>query len=672
MATATHHAAPNPRTLSALQTAMQYARSGNFEAARKAATDALSVVEDRPIIWGLLGIICCQAGDFAAGTDYLRQAWDANPHDMAVAVNLANALVQAGSVQQALDFCSEELADSDPSMRIWRLRGYASQILEDFATSAEAYARVTNAAPDDFESWNNLGNARAALGDIDGSLHAMERAIALRPDITPIRLNHASTLINADRQGDAEAALKAIAQDFPADAKPLEELAALYKQQGREKEALAKLEDAHRRQPEDVNLRVKLGIERQTSWDIDGAVEMFESVIQRVPNHSEALLLLGILSEQTNRIDRLRDIQETATRNSADAGATAFLTALLYRRDKRFDEGLAILATVPDTIEPIRRAQLEGQFHDRMNHPEEAFAAFERMNELQKEDPSDPQARAAEYMQSLRADSALVSKSWVESWSPFTSSDGRSSPAFLVGFPRSGTTLLDTLLMGHPDVSVLEERPPISVVERTLGSLDRLPELDAAEIEKLRAVYFEEAARYAPVDGKLLVDKFPLHLNKVPIIRRLFPDAKFILALRHPCDAVLSCFITNFRLNNAMANCVDLQKTAELYDVSFGFWQKASELLHVPVHAVRYENMVEDVEGELRPLFDYLGLDWNEAALDHQHTAQNRGTITTASYAQVTEPIYQRSAGRWSQYRKQLEPVLPVLQPWIDRFGYDG
>ena len=121
-----------------------------------------------------------------------------------------------------------------------------------------------------------------------------------------------------------------------------------------------------------------------------------------------------------------------------------------------------------------------------------------------------------------------------------------------------------------------------------------------------------------------------------------------------------------------MANCVDLQKTAELYDVSFGFWQKASELLHVPVHPVRYENMVEDVEGELRPLFDYLDLDWNEAALDHQHTAQNRGTITTASYAQVTEPIYQRSAGRWSQYRKQLEPVLPVLQPWIDRFGYDG
>lgn len=671
MATATDQAAPHPQTLSALQTAMHYVRSGNFDAARKAATDALSVVEDRPIIWGLLGIICCQANDFAAGTAYLRQAWDANPRDMAVAVNLANALIQAGSVQQALDFCSEELADSDPSMRIWRLRGYASQIVEDFAKSAQAYAHVTALMPEDFESWNNLGNARAALGDLDGSLNAMERAIALRPDITPIRLNHASTLINAGRQEDAEAALQNIAQDFPEDAKPLEELAALYKQQGKEKEALATLEAAHRRQPEDVELRVKLGIERQTSWDIDGAVEMFETAIERVPNHSEALLLLGILSEQTNQIERLRKIQEAAERNSADQGATAFLTALLYRRDKRFEDGLDMLAAVPDDVEPIRRAQLEGQFYDRLNRPEEAFAAFTRMNELQKEDPSNPQARAAEYMQSLKGDSALVSKPWVESWSPFVPFDGRPAPVFLVGFPRSGTTLLDTLLMGHPDVSVLEERPAISVVERALGSLDRLPQLDAADIQQLRATYFDEAARYAAFDGRLLVDKFPLHLNKVPIIRRLFPDSKFILALRHPCDAVLSCFITNFRLNNAMANCVDLEKTAQLYDISFGFWQQASELFDLPVHAVRYEKMVENVESELRPLFDYLNLEWNAAALDHQHTAQNRGTITTASYSQVTEPIYQRAAGRWNQYRKQMKPVIPILQPWIDRFGYD-
>jgi hypothetical protein len=91
----------------------------------------------------------------------------------------------------------------------------------------------------------------------------------------------------------------------------------------------------------------------------------------------------------------------------------------------------------------------------------------------------------------------------------------------------------------------------------------------------------------------------------------------------------------------------------------------------MPVHRVIYENVVADRDSELRRLFDFLELDWHDAVLDHQSTALSRGRIKTASYAQVAEPIYKRSAGRWQNYRKHLEPIIPILQPWIDKFGYE-
>jgi hypothetical protein len=93
--------------------------------------------------------------------------------------------------------------------------------------------------------------------------------------------------------------------------------------------------------------------------------------------------------------------------------------------------------------------------------------------------------------------------------------------------------------------------------------------------------------------------------------------------------------------------------------------------LKPPVHQIAYENVVEDRDRELRPLFEFLGLEWDHRVLDHQSTARNRGHIKTASYAQVVEPIYTRSSGRWRNYRKHLEPVFPILEPWVRKFGYE-
>jgi len=119
-----------------------------------------------------------------------------------------------------------------------------------------------------------------------------------------------------------------------------------------------------------------------------------------------------------------------------------------------------------------------------------------------------------------------------------------------------------------------------------------------------------------------------------------------------------------------MSSFLSLENVARIYDLSFGFWEQARAIVPIRSHSVMYERMVSDIAAELRPLFDYLGLDWRDEVLDHRRTAKARGVISTASYAQVTEPLYDRAAGRWTRYRHQLEPVLPVLQPWIERYGY--
>ncbi len=473
------------------------------------------------------------------------------------------------------------------------------------------------------------------------------------------------------RLEDAIEVLTICARDFPRDAKPLIELGAVFKQLNRDADALDALERAVALQPGDANLQVKLGTERILAWAMDDAEASFRNAIAIDPAHAEAHVLLGILLEHINRPAELPALIATAEAAGIEEGSVQFIRALAHRRERRFEEGLAALAKVSDEIEPIRCAQLAGQFHDRLGNPEAAFDAFKEMNRLLALDPSDPLRRAEDYRTALLRDRATVTSSWYGSWRPLSPPAERASPVFLVGFPRSGTTLLDTMLMGHPHVQVLEERPPINKVEDAVGGIEGLADLDEEGLAALRELYFREAASCIDLQpDTLLIDKFPLHLNKVPVIHRLFPDARFILALRHPCDTVLSCFITNFRLNNAMANFTDLENSAHVYDMSFGFWEQSRAIMPIRVHEIAYERIVADSEAELRPLFDYLDLDWRGEVLDHRRTAMERGVISTASYAQVTEPIYDRAAGRWTRYRNQLAPVIPTLRPWVERFGY--
>ena len=658
-------------TVTAIRAALTAVQSGRVADACQIAEQALANGGDIIALNALLGMVRGRAGDAKGALRHLRVAHQGRPSDARIATNLAAALVAEEDYAAALDVARADLAFSDPTLQLLRLRGYAAQMSGNTPAAIEAYEALIAASPRDWEILNNLGNMRVLAGDLEGGIAALRESAEINPEAAPTQLNLARSLRQAGNYEEAEETLRRMASDFPDDSKSLIDLHDLLKETGREdEEVLDVLVQAIKRAPKDLQIWLALGRQHGLMLNFGPSEKAFRRALELDPNNSEAFLALATLYDHKDSA-ALDGLAVEAERTGADQDTLNLLRAFAHRRARRNEEGLAAVSSVPEDVEPQRREELLGQFHDRLGNYDEAFAAFTRMNDRQAEDPSQPIERAAALRSQIRERIEETTAEWAQSWKTPAIEPDRPAPVFLLGFPRSGTTLLDTMLMGHPDVEIMEERPPISDVGKSISTMEAIAALDQAELRAAQDRYFDEARKYVQLkEGSILIDKSPLHLNGVQVIHRLFPNAHYILALRHPADSVLSCFISNFRLNPSMSNFLRLDTSAELYDLAFRNWEATKALFPLRVHPMRYEDLVENTEEELRRLSNAIGLSWHDQMLDHQKTAANRGVITTASYAQVTEPIYQRSVGRWQHYRRHLEPIMAILQPWIEKFDY--
>jgi tetratricopeptide (TPR) repeat protein len=252
---------------------------------------------------------------------------------------------------------------------------------------------------------------------------------------------------------------------------------------------------------------------------------------------------------------------------------------------------------------------------------------------------------------------------------------GASEHVFLLGFPRSGTTLLEVALDGHPRVVSLEEHELLrqGVLTFMCEPVDFEPMLrdESGALAELRADYWRQV-RDAGVDvtGKVFVDKHPLHTLKLPLIARMFPGAKILFAYRDPRDVVLSCFRRRFNMNPAMYQLLTLDGAAGLYDASMRIAELARDRLNLGWFDLRYEALVQDLPGQLRAVCDFLGLDWVPALTDFAVRAQAR-EHATPSTAQLVRGLDRSGLGHWRHYEVSLAQVLPKLQAWVERLHYD-
>jgi hypothetical protein len=261
-------------------------------------------------------------------------------------------------------------------------------------------------------------------------------------------------------------------------------------------------------------------------------------------------------------------------------------------------------------------------------------------------------------------------------WKRLAAPSESRSPVFVIGFPRSGTTLLEQMLDAHPDFRSMDERGYVyQLIERMQNAGQRYPAdlaaLTQAEADQLRAVYRQLVEHTLPGLGRhRVVDKNPLNMLCLPMILRLFPEARIVLCIRHPCDVLLSCSMQAFRSPAFRVMCASLPRLARGYAEAFEQCCRHIEVFKPHVLEWRYESVVDDFDAAVTQLGRFLEVADASPFAGFAARARDKRFIATPSYAQVTEPINAAAVGRWTNYREYFEPILPVLQPWLERFGY--
>jgi hypothetical protein len=196
--------------------------------------------------------------------------------------------------------------------------------------------------------------------------------------------------------------------------------------------------------------------------------------------------------------------------------------------------------------------------------------------------------------------------------------------------------------------------------------------LTIEELKNAKEIYFEELDKFVSnKSSNCIIDKLPLNILDVPIIHMLFPDAKFILALRHPLDSILSSWMQLFDLNAAMANTLELERLVDFYVEAMTILELSETRYSLNIHKIRYEDLVIDMKLEVSNLLTFLGLDWENQIEEYQKTALKRKFINTPSYSQVIEPLYKTASNRWVNYRKPLEKYFFKIDKWTKKFGYE-
>jgi tetratricopeptide (TPR) repeat protein len=638
---------------------------GDLDRARKLAEEQLAAEPHIPALQHLMGLIECRAGQLDSGVEWLQRASDAEPGNVAYRVMLARALIDAARPQDALETARPPSGTSPAELALWHARAEAADAFAAHEVAAEAWQALCSARPNDWRAWANLGEAFARLERWQEAAAALRNSWNLNRSEPSLQKKLATALTWAGQYEESAELFRQMLDSVPEDVGVRLTLARLYADLGRNEEAMEQFEKAARSavgasgsaQGDEDLIRIALP-------DRNASDELSDSEIRDVRE-------LALLLERTSRTAALRNLLIDAAKLKIPVERLAYPMAAIAQRDGDSAEAKRLLELESPDSDPVRWHRLMAKIKDSLADCEGAFSDAEVMNQS-VQDFEGWRRRGSEYRRRLREYEQSIARGWAGRIRPL-SPGARPSPAFLVGFPRSGTTLLDTFLMGHPDTEVLEEFHMLGAAETVLGNVADLPDRSPAELERARQAYFAELDRHADPDFRgLVVDKLPLNMLGLPVIYSLFPDARVIFAQRHPCDAVLSGFMQSFTLNDAMACFLKIEDAADLYDVAMGVFSRARDLLPIATHALVYEELVAGPEYALRPLIDFLGLEWHPELLDYRSTAKSRGAIITPSYDQVTQPLSRAPSGRWRRYEKQLAPALPVLLSWAERLGYSG
>lgn len=586
----------------------------------------------------------------------------------------ANRLQDADAVYAGV--CRADKMDADA----WVMRGIINRKLGQFDDSEAFCHRALEVNPNLAAAHHALGAAVQCLGRMDEAIVSYRRATQLKPDFAEAYYFLANALRESDSLGEAAAAYRQAIKVQPEFVEALSNLGAVLTSLGETQEAVSVLNKAVMLRPNAPQILCNLGNILQRESRLTEALDKYQRALRLAPESLDAISHTATLLEKVNRTEEAAELVNRHLSRVPDNADLLVVAAKLARRENQVDEAITLLERA--VKQPLGQAATGevhlhlGQMYDRKGEADLAFEHLAEGNRLISQATANIHGNLNKYLDRVKRVRAYLTPDLVASAGCGSSEDDLHIPVFLLGFPRSGTTLLEQILDSHPALQTLEEKGTVSAMaqvfeEMAQGRKNALAELSQDQIKQLRKVYFDEVTRHIERQPDcLLVDKMPLNTVNVHLIWRVFPNAKFILAIRHPCDVCFSCFMQNFLINEAMAGFFTLESGATIYGEVMQTWQTAVSQLPLDYHRIRYEDLVVDFENETRALLEFLGVGWDDSVLGHTDHAIKRGTINTPSYHQVTQPIYQHAKYRWKRYARQFEPVMPLLKPFIDYFDY--
>ena len=604
----------------------------------------------------------------------------------AALVRSAWAALARQEPQAAMTLCRQALALDPSHIEALGALGFLLHSARQFDESAEVFARLTELQPAEPAYWMNLGTAKRCSGRLDDALAAYSGAAERGADSADFYYNVGLTHID---RNDFEAGRVVLSQAValaPDDAEIRYRYALCCYERLRTDEALAALDHWETLSGLNPEIIANIGLMLMKLGAAERAEPAIRQAVASAESDPQPLLTLLQLLERTNRLDEAARLlpQLIANPQAHTLGPEVpLIRAQLAQRTSDHETARALFA---ELLRDCKEKHLEHllQFPlakslDALGRYDEAFdtllAAHRSQIELLRLTTPLLIARGAPTMVITRFG---CDPEDVAAWKDPTAPALEESPVFIVAFPRSGTTLLELTLDSHPLLASMDEQPFVQnalddMVAEGVSYPERMAGLTPAQLDSIRAKYWERVRRKVTLEpGQRLVDKNPLNILRLPVIRRLFPNAPLILAVRHPCDVMLSCFMQHFRTPDFAFLCSDLQSLAVGYSRTFDFWYQQKELLKPKSLELRYETFAENFAAETRAILEFLALPWNDAVLRPQDTARDKRFISTPSYSQVIEPVSNKSVGRWHSYERGLSPVLPIIEPYLRRWGYEG
>ncbi|GJL93706.1 MAG: sulfotransferase [Hyphococcus sp.] len=559
-------------------------------------------------------------GQFDEAILRYQEALSIDPRALDVCLNLAVLFVELGKYDDAIEYSQKALKLNPNSAEAYNNLGSSLAALGEIENAINAYQKTVLFLPEDANSHYNLGKALASLGRNVEAFEHFNKAQILKPDDIDISINAGAALIQSGQLEKAQETFEKILAIDPENLEALNNIGIINVSQGRHEEGIKFYQKALLQQPDLAKTHNNLAIALSQLGRIDEAIESYEKALAINPDYAECYRNLGKLKEykpESIAFQKMKELADDAKSNDADRAQIFFALAKSY--DAHGDVEAAF--SCYEKGNALRKKMLKYSIDQDVELIDKVKAVF-----LENEDR-------------LRADTIGISSA--------------TRPIFIVGMPRSGTTLTEQILSSHSQVYGAGERDDlnrllIAEFSKVQVELDRLVTAGRSYIEKIDCLNLTE---------NNFTDKLPANFMWIGFICFMFPHAKIINLDRDPKATCWSCYQQHFT-GNGNGFAYDIVDAAKYYCLYMGLMEFWREKFPTRIYDLNYEALTQNQRAETQRLLENCDLDWEEACMEFHNSD---GPVRTASALQVRKPIYTGSSQAWRKYADYLQPMLSVL-----------